>query len=211
MFMIVKKDDVDHWKDITQKYNSQSEEFRRFKTKVQWEQDLITTLQNKMSGMGAVVYHIKKDNNQNNTYVCVQDRRKPHYDTGSGTYFLNGELNIFVLSTEVYPSKVKTAYTDMPFLQTDFNGKCVTIHEVHCDHKGYNYEGKGYATMMIDALYQIAKESNCLSITGTLSEQDAKTEERKARRNGFYKRKGFTLRFHDETQKSGSIYLEIKK
>lgn len=210
-FLIVKKDDVDHWKYITQRYNSQSEEFSRFKENAQRVQDLLTTLQQKMIGTGSVIYNIKRDKKQNITYVCVQDHRKPHYQADTEVYFRNGELNIFVLSTEIYPTKVATAYTDMPFLQATFNGECVTIHELHCDHKGYTYEGKGYATMMIDALLQIARESGCISITGMLSEQDAKTDERKVRRNEFYKSKGFTLSFHDETQKNGSIYLEIKK
>lgn len=210
-FLIVKKDDVDHWKDIAKMYNSQTDDFFRFKAKVQREQDLLITLQEKMSGTGAVVYCINKDKKQNNTYVCVQDHRKPHYDADTNTYFYNGELNIFVLSTEVYPTKVKTAYTDMPFLQATFNDKRVTIHELHCDHRGHGYEGKGYATMMVDALCQIARESNCLSIIGMLSEQDAKTDDQKVRRNGFYKQRGFTLSFHDKTQKEGSIYLEIEK
>lgn len=209
MYTIAKKEDVAYWKSIEKKYASQCDEMQRLSEQLQVENDLIRVLQNKLNGTGAVVFCIKKDRLQNDSYICVQDHRSPHYDTNSGDFHLNGDLNIFVLSKEIRPSRISERYVDMPYLQARFDGPHIVIDEIHCDHRGYEYENKGYATMMIDALKEIAKRSNCVSISGKLSPVDAKSEKQKQKRNEFYKYNGFTLEFDDEESKSGRFFFNL--
>ena len=63
--------------------------------------------------------------------------------------------------------------------------------------------------MMLNALKQIAKESDRHVIKGRLYEGDARTEKEKKNRNDFYINYGFSVEFENETCESGSFQLAL--
>ena len=138
--------------------------------------------------------------NNIDTYICIIDNRNNDSI---------GELNMFVINSEIIPSKRAGKYNDMPFMETYFSHNQVSLIELHCIVNNKNYENKGYGTMMIKSLIQIARESKCHLISGTLYEGDAQTEEEKEKRNRFYFNLGFTTRFNDNSHRSGTFYMCI--
>lgn len=206
---IVKNEQVEEWMFIEDDYYSRLEENARLKMQLRDEQELINILKNKLHGTKAVIYDIKKDKEGNDSYICVRDSRSPSLDDDFHNINLTGSVDLFVLSAVIRPSNVSGRYIDMPHLQATFGKTNVVIDELHSDIDDGIYENKGYATMLLEVLIDIAKKSNCKSITGYLSNVDAKTAEKKEKRNGFYSSKGFELSFVDDLHEEGHICLYI--
>lgn len=210
-FKLVKAEDVEHWKFIEKEYDKKCEESRKKQAKLDDERKLRNMLRDKLRGTEAVIFDIREDKLQNDSYICVQDNREVYWDDERKGYFFYGDLNIFVMSSLIFPDgKNPKKVNDVPYLQASFAGERVTIHELHCDFNEGLYENKGYATMMIEALIKIVQKSNCTSIGGMLSGVDALTDEKKEKRNGFYASRGFSITYMDELEKNGTIYMEIK-
>lgn len=208
-YKIVKEQDVSTWQIIEKDYDNKCKQNFRLKTEIEDRQRLMDTLVSKLKGTDAVIYTIGTDKNGNDTFVCMMDQRKPVADYKDGAISLSGDVNLFALSCVIYPTEIKGKYNDMPFLQAEFRGETVKIIELHSDVRGESYENLGYATMLVDALKDIAKKAGCKQITGMLSDIDAQNEDDKNYRNNFYMKRGFSLSFTDENQKNGSIHLEL--
>lgn len=202
------KADYEYYKVIEKCYNTNCSKLRELEYKVNGEKTFISKLKNKLNGTKSVVYHIKKDRDGMDTYVCVQDLRKPRMAENKAPY-LSGDLNIFIMNTRINPSDCDCRYNDMPFLQARFDEKKVHIYELHSCINGVSYENKGYGTMMLEALIDIGRESGCTSIEGHLSIVDCDTDEKRDRRNRFYKNRRFILSFSDEECKNGRLYYAI--
>jgi len=206
---IVKEKQVNKWCDIKDDYHVVLEEITKLKMQFKNEQELISNLEKKLQGTGAVIYDIKKDKQGNYSYICVKDNRKPFSCDNFQNIYLNGPVDLFVLSAIIHPSNVKGCITDMPHLQARFRTTNVSIESLHSDMVNGNYENKGYATMLVEVLKAIAKKSNCTTITGCLTGTDAETTEKKQKRNGFYSSKGFELSFTDDSQENGSFCMHL--
>ena len=206
---IISSSELESLNHIASEFNEIVKENQQLKSKVDDLNELQLKLKRKLQGTGAVVYDMQIDKEGNMSYVCVQDKRIYQYDKDRNTVFCKGDVNIFVLSPYVFPSKRDGKFTDMPFLRAEFSSDHVEIVELHSDTDGDFCENKGYGTMMVNALIRIAKESDCSLITGSLSSVDAETPEAKEKRNGFYKKRGFELSFSDETESSGSIRMRL--
>lgn len=207
--MFVKKENVMYWKNLEVLYEKQLKENDLLTFELNRKQHLLSTVKDKMHGTHATIFDITEDRDGNETYIFVQDQRFLEQDSQQDMCYLKGDLNIFVLSSIIVPSKVQGRISDMPYMQAVFSRGHVTICELHSDIDGSRYERKGYATMMINSLIQIAKQANCTSVGGRLYEGDADTLQKKVKRNDFYKNRRFRLSFVDEEEREGSIYLAI--
>ena len=205
-FKIISKFEYNFLKKVEEDYYSSSKENQNLKECLMQEKSFSEKLKVKLQETHTCVYSIKKDRNERDTYILVQDYRKPFIDK-NGFSYMKGDLNIFVMNTDVYGLDLPYRYIDVPHLLAKFQENHIHIYELHSDIN--NYENRGYGTMMIDTLKEIGKNSNCESISGCLSSVDADTEQKKENRNRFYKSRGFTLKFDDEECKSGRFYLKL--
>lgn len=207
-FKLLSKFDYEYLKEIENHYNANCDRLRDLERKANDENAFISKLKNKLHNTKSVIYHIKKDRDGRDTYVCVQDLRKPALDENNFPY-MAGDLNIFIMNIGIYSSNNAYIYNDMPFLQAKFHEKHIHIYELHSCLSNVSYENKGYGTMMIDTLIEIGKNSRCTSIGGCLSSVDCDTDEKRDNRNRFYENRGFKLSFEDENCKNGSIHFDI--
>lgn len=173
-------------------------------------EEFIDQVRKKMRGVGAIVYDIRKDRDGNETFVCIQDRRKPCLKENNTDFYMKGFLNIFVISPlTISDNDMRLRYNNLPYLEAEFQEKGIDIIELHSDIAGNLYENKGYGTMLIECLISVGKKENCTLIYGKLSSVDAETDERRDNRNRFYEHRGFELKFNDKTQKDGSIQKKL--
>lgn len=209
MLKIVTQKQVDLWQFIENDYDKKCNQCHVLKNEKEDAQKFLETLASKLEGTGATVCAIKQNKEGTNTFVCVIDERKPEENYRDGKIYLSGNVNIFVLNQNIYPTQIPGKYNDMPFLEASFHGPDVKMIELHSDIRGDYYENHGYGTMLVDALVAIARKADCDNIHGMLSDVDAQTEIAKEKRNGFYRKRGFTLRFNDATEKDGSVILKL--
>lgn len=207
--MFVRKKDVIYWKNLEAECKKQFEEKVFLKSNLYRSQQLLSALKKKMHGTHSVIFDIIEDKDGHESYICIQDQRRPEWDSVQNICFLNGDLNVFVLSSTIAPTEIPGRLVDMPYMQSTFSMGHVIIRELHCDIDGNRYENKGYATMMINALIRVAQNSNCTSVGGRLFRGDADTDRKKSKRNGFYTSKGFTLSFSDNEAREGTFHLDI--
>ncbi len=168
----------------------------------------MSNLKEKLNGTKAIVYSIRSDKHGNDTFICVQDNRKFNIS------FLRfeGSLNIFILSSIIAPQHRPEKYKDMPYLESRFVGEKIELYELHSDIIEEEYENRGYATMMLDTLLEIARKSNCTLITGHLTQEDAKTEKQKNKRNNFYKNyktAKVELTFENDLEREGTLRIHL--
>lgn len=200
MFKLIRKSEYDLLKKTALRCSKQDIMLEQLRQKLNAEQTCRENLKIKLKETGARIYAIMPNKNNIDTYICIIDNRNNDSI---------GELNMFVINSEIIPSKRAGKYNDMPFMETYFSPNQVSLIELHCIVNNKNYENKGYGTMMIKSLIQIARESKCHLISGTLYEGDAQTEEEKEKRNRFYFNRGFTTRFNDNSHRSGTFYMCI--
>ena len=193
--------------------NKKCQEFcsenKTLKYRLQEQEDLLLNLKNKLVGTNAVVYSVQNDRQGKDTFICVNDNRKFNEERLS----LEGELNIYALSSIMNPSKISGKYNDMPYLQSTFYSDHIILEELHSDVSGNSYEKQGYGTMLLDTLIEIARRGKYIMITGTLSRVDAKTEEEKNNRNNFYrnyKKAKAEVFFADETERDGHFIIKLE-
>lgn len=205
---LIKKIDLEELQWYKKQYSKLCEEYQINKNILSAYKKLISNLEFKLKGTKSIVYAVKNDLKGNSSFICLQDRRA----LNTATDALEGDLNLFVLSTVINPEKCPEKYRDMPYLQSSFRGEQVKIYELHSDIDGEQYEKHGYATMLLDALIEIAQKANSKIITGTLSLSDADTETKKKKRNSFYKKyktAKVELFFDDETERQGSLQISL--
>lgn len=167
----------------------------------------LTKLIEKVNELNASVYTIKNDGKGMPVFVCVVDKRTLSCNKGD-SHYLSGDVDFFILTPEtVRWSRGRYNHRNFPFMETAFSEKFVTINELHCDNSGVHcnsselseFENRGYATMMLDALLDIiVKEKKqgfetIQSIGGMLYFGDVKTEFRRKKRNAFYLKRGFII------------------
>lgn len=140
-------------------------------------------------------------------YVLIKDERKFVY-TGGG-FHISGCIDFIVIGEEAIPGNLKWKFNDVPYMQTKFDQQSVTIYELHTDVCDEYYQNRGYGTAMVNALIDVARQSGCNKISGSLSAIDAETEEKKESRNIFYRKRGFELKFTDDSEKSGSLFMVL--
>lgn len=208
MFKLMKKSEYELLSDIKIDYERKSNEWKEMQQKLTEKVKFVDKLKKKMQGVGAVIYDIKKDREGNDTFVCIQDCRKPYLKENNIDFYLKGFLNIFVINPHI-KSNNNTWYKDMPYLESMFQERDIDIIELHSDVAGNLYENRGYGTMLIECLISLGEKENCTSIYGKLSSVDAVTDEKRDNRNRFYEHRGFKLKFNDETKKDGSIHKKI--
>ena len=209
MFKLMKKSEYDFLLYIKEDYDQKSNEWKEMQLKLTEKEQFADRVRKKLRGVGAVVYDIKKDRDDNETFVCIQDCRKPCLKEDNADFYMKGDLNIFVISPRIIISGVDTTYKDMPYLEAEFQESDIDIIELHSDIAGSLYENKGYGTMLIECLISLGEKENCTSIYGKLSSVDAETDEKRDNRNRFYEHGGFDLKFKDETKKDGSVYKKL--
>ena len=200
MYKLIKKSRYDYLTSIESKYDEKCQE--RFLLKQHWDkqQRLISNLTRILKNNKATIYDIQPNRYGITTYICLKDNRD-----NNG----NKELSIFVINSEIDPTKKNNGHREMPYLDTNFSENQINLLELHCDMNNGLYEKQGYATMMLNALKQIAKESDRHVIKGRLYEGDARTEKEKKNRNDFYINYGFSVEFKKETCESGSFQLAL--
>lgn len=198
MFKLIKKSEYDHLTFIEEEYHKKCQECHLLKKDLTKQQQLLSNLTRVLKNNNATIYDIQPDRRGITTYICLKDMRNN-----------NGHkaLSMFVINSEINPTENNNGYNKMPFLDAYFSDNHITVQHLRCDMHDGLYEKQGYATMMFNALKQIAKKSNCLVISGTLYEGDAQTEEEKKKRNDFYINYGCSVEFDDETCKSGRFQL----
>ena len=205
---IISKAEDENRKIIYKKFYKQLDEIRELKQNIAEYNDVICKVGEMLKASDVSVYSICEDKNGNKAFVCIQDIRKIQYNYDTCKSWMEGNINIFIVSSLTLPSAGKN-YTSMPFLEAEFLDDSVYINELHCDCCKSLYENKGYGTMLIKTVVNLAKYYNCKKICGTLSREDAKTEQKKEKRNRFYQKRGFELKFDDDKQESGSICLNL--
>lgn len=198
MFKLIKKST---YNCLESQYNNKCRNVAILEKELKKQQEFLSNLTRKLIETGAIIYSIASNKNGTTTYICIIDDRD---------YELKGSLDMFVINSEIEVQKGIGKYRDMPYLQSYFASDEVILQELHCDIKDNLYENLGYATMMVDALKRIAKDSKRFVISGSLCEDDAESEEKKNRRNNFYIKHGFSVKFDDESCKSGHIKLILK-
>lgn len=196
MFKLIRKSEYDLLKKTALRCSKQDIMLEQLRQKLNAEQTCRENLKKSLKKQALEFMPL----NNIDTYICIIDNRNNDSI---------GELNMFVINSEIIPSKRAGKYNDMPFMETYFSHNQVSLIELHCIVNNKNYENKGYGTMMIKSLIQIARESKCHLISGTLYEGDAQTEEEKEKRNRFYFNLGFTTRFNDNSHRSGTFYMCI--
>ncbi|MBR2431034.1 hypothetical protein IKB17_06210 [bacterium] len=195
-FKIITAKELYYLKTIENCYAEKDEALSHINKILNCKAKTLENLKNKLLDENTVICDIKKDKDGRETFIFMKDLRE---------HSLKGELSLFVLNDIITPSLTKGKTNDVPYLLADFNGEKVRIDELHSDMNNSMYENKGYASMLVDTLIKIARKSKCQLIYGTLSSVDAKTEEQKNHRNNFYKHKGFTLSFDDDTESNGEL------
>ena len=208
MFKIMKKSEYEYLLCIERNYNRKSEESRKMQRQIKEKEEFVDRVRKKIQGVNVAVYDIKKDRDGNDTFVCIQDCRKPCLKKNNVDFYMKGFLNFFVISPIII-SNSNVGYNDVPYLEAEFQEEEIEIIELHSDVADDLYENKGYGTMLIECLISLGEKEKCTSIYGMLSSEDAKTDAKRDNRNRFYEHRGFTLKFHDETKKDGSIYKKI--
>lgn len=206
---IVTEKQVSFWKYIENDYDAKCHQLRNHINEKEDKQRFFQTLVSKLEGTGAAIHAIKQNKKGIDTYVCVIDRRSPEVDCRTNDAYMSGDVDLFVLNEDIYPSRIAMKYNDVPYLQAEFHGTDVKICELHSDVDGERYENCGYGTMLVEALIAIAKKSGCNYVHGMLSNVDAQTEDAKNKRNGFYRKRGFTLKFCDEEEKDGGLSMTL--
>lgn len=204
-YTIISKSDLSTLKNMCNNYDNITDENQNLKTEIEIEREPLIYLQSLLDTQNSVIFSIKKDKNNYTSYVCVQGALKPEMHLQTESIIFNGPLIIFVISSFIIQQVSPTIYSNLPYLNASFRNGNITIEDLHCDIKGDMFENKGYGTMMVDTLVQIASKCNSSSITGQLSSVDACTPEKKEKRNSFYKKRGFTLLFDDDAQENGQI------
>lgn len=200
MYKLIKKSKYDYLTSIELKYDEKCQERFLLKQHLDKQQRLISNLTRVLKNNKATIYDIQPNRYGITTYICLKDNRD---DDG------NKELSIFVINSEIDPTKKNNGHREMPYLDTYFSENQINLLELHCDMNNGLYEKQGYATMMLNALKQIAKESNHYVIKGRLYEGDAQTEEKKNNRNNFYINYGFAVDFKNEICESGNFQLTL--
>lgn len=203
MFKIIKKDSYDTLKIYEDLYNKLHNKHLILESQLRDSNHVLQSLKNKLSNKNTTIIYIGEDKEKNPSYVLLRDERSNSFEKN------RGEIKLFVISPIIFPSSNPNRFNDMPYLQASFFDEYIRIDEFHSKCIDYDYRYKGYGTMLLTQLIEIAKDSNIKYIKGKLSDVDAKLEEDKINRNNFYKSKGFTLEFDDETEKSGSIYFAL--
>ena len=201
MFKLIKQIVFLHLKQMESQYINQAIQLKNYKTALQATEKYFEKFVRKLKETKAVIFDIRSNIDDVETYICVVDDRDDN---------LNGSLDIYIMNVEIAISEVWGKFTDMPHMRTDFSPNKIVINELHCDVDGHNYEGKRYARMMVETIKSIALDTKRFEIVGSLSEKDAETQEKKERRNSFYERHGFKLKFNDEKCKSGSFSISLK-
>lgn len=200
MYKLIKKSDYNYLTSIEIKYDEKCQECNRLKKYFAKQQRLFSNLTRVLKNNEAIIYDIQPNRYGITTYICLKDNRD---DDG------NKELSIFVINSEIDPTEKNNGHREMPYLDAIFSDNQINLLQLRCDMKNGLYEKQGYATMILNALKQIAKESNRHVIKGRLYEGDAQTEEEKKNRNDFYINYGFSIKFDDETCESGSFQLAL--
>jgi len=202
MIKIIKKSEFQYLKYIESQYNNQKIQVHNLRIHQQKNEVFCFRFARKLKETKSVIFDIKPNIDGVDSYICVIDKRDNN---------LNGSLDIYIMNTEITISEIWRNYRDMPYMQTTFTSDKIVIDELHCDIDGHEYEGKRYGRMMVEAIKSIAIDSNRFKITGILSEIDAPTQEKKERRNNFYIRHGFILKFKDEAYKNGSFSINLTR
>ena len=206
MWRIIRKTELENLKFFEQQWEELYTKNQKLNQILTTQNDLISNLKFKLKGTKSTVYAIRKDRQENDSFICVQDKRKINKDS----YTLEGDLNIFVLSSFINPQPRPEMYHDMPYLETTFYESHITLDEVHSYIYDISYENQGYGTMMLDTLVDIARQSGHSKIIGRLSSEDAKEENEKENRNKFYRnyKKAITeLTFDDNTETKGHFKI----
>lgn len=207
MLKVISKKEYERLKQIECYYDTEHVELERIRNELQQEESFGNKVKRKLCKTNAVIYDIKKDRDNINTYVCVQDLRKPVLRNVKDV-FLEGDLNIFVMNKALRISD-SFIYTETPFVQARFKEKDIYIYEIRSSLNGMSYENKGYGTMMFQTLIDLGKKSKCTSIKGMLSVVDCATNEKRDKRNRFYEKNGCELFFSDERKENGKFILKL--
>lgn len=209
MLTIVSTKRMKYLEDVEQLYKQQQQELFELKDKYKKINVLLADIRIKLKNENVVIYDIKEDKYGNIAFVCIDDIRRPEI-CSEGKRYLNGHLSIFIIGSAIL-SQNNCMYSNNPHLYASFKFERVIINELHSDMCSNQYENMGYGTMMIEALKEIALNSNCTLITGMLSSVDAITDKKRDKRNSFYEHRGFELHFSNGSKKDGSIHMKIKK
>lgn len=81
-----------------------------------------------------------------------------------------------------------------PYAQTEIREDTLEIVDIPPN----DYQNRGYGSLMLDAIIEKAMHSNVKRIVGTLSYNDADTEEKRKHRNQFYEKRGFKVIDNDK-------------
>lgn len=204
MYCIKKKEYIRELESIQSKYENIKKENYELKESIKNNNELIKKLSNKIECTNSLVLGIYKDKEGYDSFICMKDNRKPELDCIADKIYKRGLVDLFVINQNICIGTSKKII-DMPYLMADFFINNVEIIELHSN----TYENKGYGTMLIESLKKLASESDCKKIYGKLSWVDAKTDEKRDKRNGFYEKRGFKVEFDDDMKKNGRIEFTI--
>ena len=200
MYKLIKKSEYDYLTSIELKYDEKCKECNRLKKYLSKQPRLFSNLTRVLKNNKATIYDIQPNRYGVKTYICLKDKRD-----NAG----NKALSMFVMNSEIDPTEKNNGHREMPYLDAYFSENQINLLELHCDMNNGLYEKQGYATMILNALKQIAKESCFYVIKGRLYEGDAQTDEEKKNRNDFYINYGCSVEFENETCENGNFQLAL--
>ena len=125
-----------------------------------------------------------------------------------------------LVSPYIVDNALETRAAGLPVMICTFHDDLIEINELHTDRgiknhlNGlYAFEDKGYGTILLDSMVDYALKNgyktDCV-VKGMVYEGDAATDERKMRRNMFYKKRGFDVSPKIDTE-NGNIRATIEQ